>query len=109
MVAYLSRGRPVLNVPEFFLALNAPLRPLAPWTVCGIAKAALRRAGLNIPVKGSHVFRHSAATNMLRQGVSLAGIGAVLRHRSTKTTLHYAKVDIGSLSEIAQPWPVSSC
>jgi len=47
---------------------------------------------------------------MLRQGVSLAGVGAILRHRSPMTTTHYAKVDFGLLSEIAQPWPeVSSC
>ena len=41
----------------------------------------------------------------LRHGASLAGIGAVLRHRSPRTTAHYAKVDFGLLSEIAQPWP----
>jgi hypothetical protein len=47
---------------------------------------------------------------MLQQGASLAGIGAVLRHRSSRTTVHYAKVDFGLLSEIAQPWPaVLSC
>ena len=47
---------------------------------------------------------------MLRQGVPLAGIGAVLRHRSADMTMHYAKVDLGLLSEIAQPWPeVSPC
>jgi len=50
------------------------------------------------------LLRHSAATAMLRHGVSLAGVGAVLRHRSTTTTMHYAKVDFALLSEIAQPW-----
>ena len=42
---------------------------------------------------------------MLRQGVSLAGIAAVLRHRSPRTTAHYAKVDFALLREIAQAWP----
>ena len=42
---------------------------------------------------------------MLRNGVSLAGIGAVLRHRSPQTTAHYAKLDFDLLGEIAQPWP----
>jgi site-specific recombinase XerD len=47
---------------------------------------------------------------MLRQGASLANIGSVLRHRSPQTTARYAKVDIGMLSMIAQPWPgVASC
>jgi hypothetical protein len=41
---------------------------------------------------------------MLRHGVSLSGVSAVLRHRSLRMTLHYAKVDFTLLSEIAQPW-----
>lgn len=41
---------------------------------------------------------------MLRHGVSLAGVGAVLRHRDPTMTMHYAKVDFALLSEIAQPW-----
>jgi hypothetical protein len=47
---------------------------------------------------------------MLRNGALLASVGAVLRHRSPMTTAHYAKVDFGFLSEIAQPWPeATSC
>jgi site-specific recombinase XerD len=41
---------------------------------------------------------------MLQNGVSLAGVGAVLRHRSPSVTTIYAKVDIALLSDIAQPW-----
>jgi site-specific recombinase XerD len=78
--------------------------------VTNIVSAALRRAGIKAPIKAAHVLRHSAATTMLRHGASLAGIGAVLRHRSPRTTAHYAKVDFDLLSEIAQPWPeVVSC
>jgi hypothetical protein len=29
----------------------------------------------------------------------------MLRHRSTDTTAHYAKVDVAMLQQIAQPWP----
>ena len=79
-------------------------------TVGPLVCEALRRAGIKAPINGAHVLRHSAATAMLRQGVSLAGVGAVLRHRSPMTTTHYAKVDFDLLSEVAQPWPgVSSC
>jgi len=47
---------------------------------------------------------------MLRQGVSLQDIQVVLRHRSIRTTEHYAKVDLALLKQIAQPWPeVNSC
>jgi hypothetical protein len=42
---------------------------------------------------------------MLRQGVSLYDIGSVLRHRSLDMTAYYAKVDVGLLQQVAQPWP----
>jgi integrase/recombinase XerD len=53
---------------------------------------------------------HSAATHMLRQGVSLLSIGVVLRHASVETTAPYAKVDVELLHEGARPWPeVTPC
>ena len=55
--------------------------------------------------KGPHILRHSLATNMLRQGASLTEIGEILRHRDLSTTQIYAKVDLGTLRKIAQPWP----
>jgi integrase/recombinase XerD len=105
ILAYLRHCRPPLPVPEVFASSLAPTRPLTRAAVTHIVRAALRRAGVTAPVNGAHVLRHSAATAMLRQGASLAGVGAVLRHCSPRTTAHYAKVDFGLLSEIAQPWP----
>jgi len=102
---YLRRGRPPLQTAEVFTSGMAPVRPLTRAAVTDIVRAALRRAGIKAPINGAHVLRHSAATSMLRQGASLAGVGAVLRHRSPTTTAHYAKVDFGLLSEVAQPWP----
>jgi integrase/recombinase XerD len=110
LLHYLRQSRPSLQTTEVFTSVMAPLRPLTRAAVTHIVRAALRRAGIKAPINGAHVLRHSAATTMLRHGASLAGIGAVLRHRSPRTTAHYAKVDFGLLSEIAQPWPtVPSC
>lgn len=105
ILAYLRHDRPPLPAPEVFTSTLAPVRPLTRAAVTHVVRAALRRARIEAPVNGAHVLRHSAATAMLRQGASLAGIGAVLRHRSPRTTAHYAKVDFGLLSEVAQPWP----
>src|ERR1039457_5220148 len=110
LLLYLNQGRRSLQVPEVFTTVLAPLRILTRAAVTHIVRSALRRSGIKAPINGAHVLRHSAATTMLRQGVSLAGVGAVLRHRSPMMTAHYAKVDFGLLSEIAQPWPeVPSC
>lgn len=105
ILAYLHHCRPALRIPELFTSGMAPIRPLTRAAVTHIVRGALRRAGVKAPVNGAHVLRHSAATAMLRQGASLAGVSAVLRHRSPRTTAHYAKVDFGLLSELAQPWP----
>jgi len=101
LLCYLRQGRPPLRTPAVFTSVVAPLRPLTRAGVTHIVRAALRRTGIKAPINGAHVLRHSAATAMLRQGASLAGIGAVLRHRSPRTTAHYAKVDFGLLAEIA--------
>ena len=72
-----------------------------------ILKKALVKTKIKPPQKyiGSHILRHSLATDMLRQGATLGEIGIILRHRSRMTTTIYAKHDIDSLRAIAQTWP----
>ena len=94
------------GVEALFLPTHAPMnRPLSSVAVSTIVARSIKRAGVIAPSKGAHLLRHSAATEMLRQGLSLEDIGAVLRHRSVETTAHYAKVDLTLLLEITQPWP----
>jgi site-specific recombinase XerD len=87
----------------------APFRPFAKCrpgnAVKYIAQTALRRAGIERPKRGAHVFRHTAAGAMLRADVGLERIAEVLRHRSVETTGIYAKVDFHLLEQVAQPWP----
>ncbi len=107
VLAYIDRGRPRASVDRVFLAANAPRRPFASSAgISDLVRAALARAGIrNPPSRGAHLLRHSAATAMLRAGGSLDTIATVLRHRSPQTTLHYAKVDVAMLQQVAQPWP----
>jgi integrase/recombinase XerD len=104
MIAYIERARPRLPTPRVFITEAAPVRPLTRIAIKCIVRRTLLRAGIKSAHHGAHVLRHSAATAMLRHGVSLTGVGAVLRHRSPAMTMHYAKVDFALLSEIAQPW-----
>ena len=105
LLAYIERGRPALAIPSLFTTEYAPLRPIDRITVKCLVKRALKRGGVDSRYKGAHILRHSAATAMLRHGVSLPGVSTVLRHRSQAMTAHYAKVDIALLAAIAQPWP----
>jgi site-specific recombinase XerD len=54
---------------------------------------------------GAHCLRHTAATQMLQAGGSLAEVGQVLRHRSPETTSLYAKVNRRSLVAVVRSWP----
>jgi integrase/recombinase XerD len=104
ILAYL-RARRAVGCDRLFLRTRAPWRPLAESScVSCIVKRAIARAGVSAPTLGAHLLRHSAATAMLRESISLPSIGIVLRHRSVETTAHYAKVDVELLRSVAQPW-----
>jgi integrase/recombinase XerD len=107
IVAYLQDGRPQTDGDRVFVCCRAPFRPFASHAaVSVIVDRAMRRAGVEPPGRGAaHLLRHSVATSLLRQGVSLQDIATVLRHRSIQTTQIYAKVDISTLHQIAQSWP----
>jgi integrase/recombinase XerD len=107
IVAYLKRGRPRTNAHTLFIRSRAPFCAFStPAAVSDIVDRAFRRAGVVRPSRGAaHLLRHSLATSMLRQGTPLEDIAAILRHCSLETTQIYAKVDIPSLRQIAQPWP----
>jgi integrase/recombinase XerD len=107
LLAYLEKARPIVNIENIFLCLNAPYRSFpCSGGISSIVSAALYRAGINNPPsRGASLLRHSAATNMLRNGATLETVLAVLRHQSLDMTGYYAKVDFSQLMRIAQPWP----
>jgi len=107
IVDYVHYGRPQTETNVLFIRSLAPLCGFSsPSAISAIVARAMHRADVTCPGHGAaHVLRHSVATSMLRQGASLQDIATILRHRSTETTEIYAKVDVDSLREIAQPWP----
>ena len=74
-----------------------------------ILRSAFAKTGLKPPAPyvGSHILRHSLATNLVKLGAPLEEIGDMLRHRSRASTMIYAKLDVEGLRSIAQPWPVA--
>jgi site-specific recombinase XerD len=107
ILAYLHQVRPHIAINSLFLCLNAPFRALGNAScVSNIVGAALKRTNIkNLPSYGAHLLRHSAATSLLREGVTLEAVSTLLRHSSIDMTMYYAKVDIPNLLKIAQPWP----
>ena len=104
LLDYVTHARPNAGYDRVFLRTFAPWRPLS--NISSLVRWRLERAGFtDAPSHGARLLRHSAATGMLRAGATLEAVGAVLRHKSADTTVHYAKVDLHMLRPIAQPWP----
>jgi integrase len=105
IVKYLKKSRPKCSTRRLFVRVNAPFREFArDSSVCVIVRRACKRVGLLPKHQGAHLLRHSLATGLLNHGASMAEIADILRHRSTRTTEIYAKLDMKSLRELVQPW-----
>ena len=91
IVTYLRKGRPRTNTDTLYVRCRAPFRALGSHcAVSVIVDRALQRAKVVRPSRGAaHLLRHSIATSMLRHGVSIEDIAAILRHRSVETTQIY--------------------
>ena len=110
VLQYIDHGRPPVTSDFVFMTTVAPWKPISHHVVGRVVVRALRRTGIEAPIRGARLLRHSAATSLLRQGVSLPTIGALLRHASIETTIIYAQVDVDLLKQVVMPWPaVHSC
>ncbi len=107
---YLREERGPATCRTMFVTHRAPHRPFKDSQIVNdILKEALKATGQKpaTPYVGSHLLRHSLATQLVNSGASLDEVGDVLRHRSRTSTMIYARLDIDGLRSIAQPWPVA--
>ncbi len=109
LAEYLRRDRGTTTSRRVFLRAIPPRIALTgPCAIDHIVRLALARAGIPPqPQHVAHLFRHSLATRMIRQGASLAEIAEVLRHHTQASTRIYAKVSLEALRGVALPWPLT--
>jgi site-specific recombinase XerD len=106
LLDYLQNSRSPTSDPQVFLTTRAPYHPLPrSSSLSVIIERRIQTAGIEIPSKGAHAFRHGFATRMLEQGQPLKAIADVLGHRYLGTTFIYTKVDFNSLQQVALEWP----
>ena len=106
LASYLQQGRPVTDARQVFvlhwLRVGAPISG----SVVGRAvQRAVDTAGVDAPVRGANLLRHSLATELLDRGASLPEIADLMGHSSLATTRIYAAVDVAALRTVALPWP----
>lgn len=101
---YLKNSRPEINSEYVFLTSYAPYRPFGvrSGALNAILVKRVRAAGITIPrkmSKGLHALRHTLASVMLSQDVSLPVISSVLGHSTTKSTERYLHTDLIRLKD----------
>lgn len=107
LIDYLRKARPQSTQRQLFLRMRAPFVPLKPASVGDVLDHRIRCSGLNLPPFGTHVVRHSFATRLLHQGVSIKAIGDTLGHRDIESTSVYLRLNVNELREVALPVPPS--
>ena len=70
-------------------------RPLTAQALYGTVKRLAERAGLDPAHISPHAFRHTFATNLVRNGVDIRTVQELLGHADLSTTARYLSVDTG--------------
>ena len=106
LLAYIKNDRITAEFQEVFLATRGAIRPLSRFNnyYCNIKKY-FSKAGIISPEQGSRIIRHSFATQLVNQNVSIKTISDLLGHRYIDTTFIYTKVNVTKLRELARDWP----
>jgi site-specific recombinase XerD len=112
MIDYLKHGRPVSNDDNCFISILAPYRQIDPNAIGNMVVKYIALANINCSGRkhGPHAIRHSFASELLRENVSMPIISAALGHKNMESTKIYLRIDMTSLKKCAlevSPVPIS--
>ena len=99
IIDYLQNARPKTSCPNIFVCHNPPFDRIHSWLAKDISRA-VQKAGIRLPrgkTAGTHIFRHSLATNLLNQGVGIDEIAQTLGHTSEESTEAYISLSMDTL------------
>jgi site-specific recombinase XerD len=106
IVSYLRNGRPLTEERHLFVCHRLRIgQPLQSDVIRHIIRRRFKQTGMKVSSGGTHILRHTVATHMVQQGVSIKEVADFLRHRSLDTTAIYTKVNLPMLLDVALPWP----
>jgi len=104
IIDYIRNARPDFESPCIFLSACRPVKETTTASFSNAVSELIRISGISVPKgkrTGCHTLRHSFATMMLENDVSLPVISEVLAHTSTETTSIYTVVDVAHLRQCA--------
>lgn len=98
IIDYLKNGRPISDSKYVFIQHKPPYGQYT--DLRNVLVKQMRKAGIETPANkriGMHCFRHSLATTMLENGVSLPVISQTLGHADITSTEVYLRINVSQL------------
>ncbi|GEM_PF-321576 len=108
LIDYIQNGRKSRSGQKLFQKTIAPYTEIiAPSSLGTMIRKYIKEAGIKTPTLGTHQLRHSLATHLINNGVTIKEIADLLGHTSIESTGIYAKVQVERLKEVSLPFPIS--
>jgi site-specific recombinase XerD len=110
LITYLQYARPVSHAPNIFLSACAPYHSVNRLIINGAISRIIKASKVKIGNRkfGPHAMRHTLASQLLSNGVSLPVISETLGHTATQTTMKYLRVDLNNIQRCALEVPIVS-
>jgi site-specific recombinase XerD len=98
LIRYLNYERPECDHPKCFVAMKGQNRG-RPLTSGGLRKIFRQQRRKTIKKAHPHLFRHTFATNLIQQGVSLPVVQKLLGHSDIEVTMGYVHLSLDDVSK----------
>ncbi|MDF7821409.1 tyrosine-type recombinase/integrase [Runella sp. MFBS21] len=108
IINYLQYARPVSPLQNVFLSACAPYRMTNRLIINGAISRIIKASKVVVGNRkfGPHSMRHTLASRLLGNGISLPIISETLGHTDTQTTMKYLRIDINNLRRCALEVPM---
>jgi len=108
IINYVKYGRAASRSQNVFLSACAPYRPVNRLIINGAISRIIKSSKVSIQNRkfGPHAMRHTLASQLLQNGITLPVISETLGHVNTQTTMNYLRIDINNLMRCALNVPI---
>lgn len=108
IIDYVKNARPHVPFKEIFVTCSRPYRVVSASGCSSIVQRCLYNAGIDTKNRhsGMHCLRHSLATQMMNNGITMPVISEALGHKSTESTMYYLGINIDHLLECSLDVPL---
>jgi len=99
LLTYISTARPVSDIPNIFLMLNAPIRAMTSSSVYWAVRSRLKKSGVDTGGRkcGGHSLRMTLASELVAEKVPYDAVRKILGHEDPASAKHYVEFDVESL------------